>query len=217
LTGVLFILDKDLLTLVATDGFRLSRKKIHLKNEKAGRVIVPKSVLGEVQKLIQESSEVVFSVEDKDKQVLFGTGDTILTSRVIEGDFPDFEKIIPQSFSISVLTDKEDFLRAVKLASIFARESANIVKLRLGKDFIGVFAESSASGSQETKVDAKVEGDLGQGFEIAFNYRFLEEFLHSSGGEDVGIEFTTSDKAGVFKDLSDTDHLHLIMPVRLQG
>ncbi len=217
LTGVLFILDKSVFTIVATDGFRLSKKKISLKSEKEGRVIVPKNALNELLKLTQESSELLFAIEEKDKQVLFGSEDTIITSRVIEGDYPDFEKIIPRDFGISVHLDKEEFLRAVKLASIFARESANIVKLKLLKDSVDILAESGSSGSQETKVDAKVEGDIGGGFEIAFNYRFLEEFLHSVSGDEVRMEFTTVTAAGVFKDTTDSSYLHLIMPVRIQG
>jgi DNA polymerase-3 subunit beta len=143
-------------------------------------------------------------------------GDVILSSRLLEGEYPDFEKIIPKSTSITVRLDKEEFLRAVKLASIFAREAANIVKLKLFKDVVKVLAESSASGSQETDVEAKVEGEV-KDFEIAFNYRFLEEFLHSVTGDEVKMEFTTVDKAGVFTDSSDKDYLHLIMPVRVQS
>ncbi len=217
LTGVLLILEKSALTLVATDGFRLSRKKISLKSEKSGRVIVPKGVLNELLRLTEESDEVLLDINDKEKQIVFGLESAVLTSRLIEGDYPDFEKIIPASSSIKISLDKEEFLRAVKLASIFARESANIVKLKIQKDYIKVLAESSASGSQEAKVDAKVEGDTGKDFEIAFNYHFLEEFLHSVLSDEVKMELTTSTTAGIFRDSGDSSYLHLIMPVRVQG
>ena len=105
-------------------------------------------------------------------------------------------------------------MRAVKLASIFARESANIVKIKVSKDNINVSAESSAAGSQETKVDARVESTE-KGFEIAFNYRFVEEFLHSAIGEEVRIEFNSVSAPGVFTDTSDQSYLHLIMPVKI--
>ena len=71
----------------------------------------------------------------KEKQVIFGLGDVILSSRLLEGEYPDFEKIIPKSSNISVRLDKEEFLRAVKLASVFARESANIIKIKLSKNY----------------------------------------------------------------------------------
>lgn len=222
LTGVLLILDGGILILVATDGFRLSQKKIKISSQKENldkqKIVIPKGVLAELGRSLDGVSEVQLEIQEKDKQVLFGLGDVVLSSRLLEGDYPDFEKIIPKSSLINVRLDKEDLLRAVKLASIFARESANIVKLKLSKDSISVLAESSASGSQETKVEAKIESggsNPESGFEISFNFRFLEELLHSIKGEEVKMEFTTNDKAAVFTDPSDSEYLHLIMPVRV--
>ncbi len=216
LTGVLFIWGKGDLTLVATDGFRLSQKKIKIQGAKEGtRIILPKLILSEIQRT-DEGDEILINVREKEKQAVFGIGNVILSSRLLEGEYPDFEKILPKSSSIKVLLDKEELLRAVKLASIFARDAANIVKIKLEGNSVKVFAESSASGSQETRVEAKIEG-AGKDFEIAFNYRFLEEFLHSVTGEEIKMEFSTADKAGVFTDTSDSSYLHLIMPVKIQG
>lgn len=224
LTGVLFLFGKGSLSLVATDGFRLSRKTFSLKSENfSGKnVVIPKSVLGEISRVISKDGEILLGVQEKEKQVIFGIGDTVLTSRLLEGEYPDFEKIIPKSSSTKVLLDKEEFARAVKLASIFARESANIIKIKVLKDSINVSAESSAAGSQETKVDAKVESgssNLESGknpFEIAFNYHFVEEFLRSVAGEEVKMEFLSVSSPGVFTDTSDPSYLHLIMPVKIQ-
>jgi DNA polymerase-3 subunit beta len=119
-----------------------------------------------------------------------------------------------------VLLDKEEFARAVRLASIFARDAANMVKIKVSKDGIKISGESGNSGSQETEVEAKVEDPekvTRAEWEIAFNYRFLEDFLHSVKGEEVEMGFTTPDKAGVFTDTSDKNYLHLIMPVKIQG
>ena len=226
LTGVLLVLDKESATLVATDGFRLSRKVLSLNTQKnktsAQKIVIPKGILGELGRISDEIESVEMEIQEKEKQVIFGLGDVILSSRLLEGEYPDFEKIIPKSSNISVRLDKEEFLRAVKLASVFARESANIVKLSLLKDSVKVLAESGTSGNQEMEVEAKVENpesSSGSAKEwvISFNYRFLEEFLHSVMGEEVKMEFTTTDKAGVFTDTSDPDYLHLIMPVRVQG
>ncbi len=220
LTGVLMIFDKRSVTLVATDGFRLSQKRVLLKIQKSDpgtkRVVVPKGVLGEVGRSLEGASELQLEIQEKEKQIIFGLGDVVLSSRLLEGEYPDFEKIIPKSSSISVRLNKEDFLRAVKLASIFAREAANITRLKLSKDSVTVLAESGSSGSQETEIEAKIDGDV-KDFEIAFNYRFLEEFLHSVTGEEVKMEFTTVDKAGIFTDSADSNYLHLIMPVRVQS
>jgi DNA polymerase-3 subunit beta len=218
LTGVLLIIGTSSLIFVATDGFRLSQKRIKIGTQKdlqgQQKIVIPKGVLAELGRSLDEVSEVQLEIQEKEKQVIFGLNDVVLSSRLLEGDYPDFEKIIPKNSSINVRLDKEDFLRSVKLASIFAREAANIVKLKLSKDSIKVLAESSTSGSQETQVEAKTEGEL-KDFEISFNFRFLEEFLHSTKGDEIKMEFTTVDKAGVFTDSSDPDYLHLIMPVRV--
>ncbi len=216
LTGVLFIWGKNELTLVATDGFRLSRKTLKIGEGKPlPQAVLPKLVLSELSRL-GDGDEILFYQEQKEKQVVFGVGGVVLSSRLLEGDYPDYAKIIPKESDLKVLVDKEEFLRAIKLASVFAREAANIVKLRMGEGSIKVSAESSAAGSQETKIDAKIEGKT-DGFEIAFNYRFLEEFLTSIKGEEAKMEFSGPDRAGVFADSSDSSYLHLIMPVKLQS
>lgn len=217
LTGVLFTLADKSLTMVATDGFRLSKKIISLKNYEGEKktVVIPKGVLAEAGRGVFDTDDIYFDLEETDKQVTFGIGDTILTSRLLEGEYPDFEKIIPKGSNIKISLDKDEFLRAVKLASIFARESANVVKIKALKDSVKVFAESGAAGSQETKVDAKIEKEGSEEFEIAFNFRFLEDFLHSVTGEEISMEFTNSTAAGVFRDTTDSGYLHLIMPVKI--
>lgn len=218
LTGVLFVWSKEELSLVATDGFRLSQKKVSLKEQKKGKtpqkIVVPKNVLNEVSRLGEEDEKLLFDSQENEKQVMFGNDSVVLTSRLLDGDYPDFEKIIPKNSNLKVLVDKEEFLRAVKLSSIFAREAANIIKMKVLGDGIEITAESGQSGNQKTKVDAKVEG-VTKDFEIAFNYRFLEEFLHSVVGEEIKMEFSTTMAAGVFTDSSDPSYLHLIMPVRV--
>ena len=217
LTGVLFILKNNSLSLVATDGFRLSRRVVSLKDYKGEdkTVVIPKSILGEIIRGVFETDEILFNLEDSEKQVTFGLSDTVLASRLLEGEYPDFEKIIPKESNLKVTLDKEEFFRAVKLASIFARESANIVKIKILKDSIKISAESGQAGSQDTKVDAKVERTDSGDFEIAFNYKYLEDFLRSVSGEEIKIEFINQTSAGVFRDTSDSEYLHLIMPVKI--
>jgi len=217
LTGVLFLFQKGLLSLVATDGFRLSQKMLPLKEiAKSQKVIIPKGVLSELSRLGDNEEELLFQLKEKDNQVLFGFPDVVLSSRVLEGEYPDFEKIIPKSSAIKLRVDKEELLRAIKLSSVFARDSANIVKLSLGPDAVKLSAESSQSGSQETLVDAKIEGGT-KDFEIAFNYKFLEDVLRALKGEEVLMGFSNSASPGVFLDPKDSDYLHLIMPVKIQG
>lgn len=212
LTGVLMMLGDDL-TMVSTDGFRLSRKKLKIKSKKKDSFILPKTALSEVSRLSNED-DVEFAFEKDDKQIIFGMNDTVLASRIIEGEFPDFDRIIPDDSKISVNVDKQEMDRAVRLASVFARESANVVKVTVNKDSLNFSAESSSSGSQEGSVDAKVDG-LDKEMTIAFNYRFLEDLTGSIKGESVDINLNDPDSPGVFLDPEDKDFLHLIMPVKI--
>ncbi|MGD0523382.1 MAG: DNA polymerase III subunit beta [Candidatus Microgenomates bacterium] len=220
LTGILFIFKKDKLVLVATDGFRLSQKAIPVKIEgEVETLVLPKFAISEISRLAGEDEEILLNYKKTDNQAVFGFSDTILSSRVLQGDYPDYERIIPKSSAVKIAVDKEEMLRAVKLASVFARDSANIVKIKVGKDTLGFSAESSTSGSQKNKIDAKVEwkGSVVEDFEIAFNYHFIEEFLHAVSGEEVSIEFSSESTPGVFGDPTDPTFLHLIMPVKIQS
>ena len=219
LTGVLLIFEPGKLTFVATDGFRLSKKQINIKSLKSPtgikNLILPKNSLSELSRLSSESEEIKLSLKEGESQVVFGVGDSVLSSRIIDGEFPDFEKIIPKETITKITLDKEELLRAVKLASVFARDAANVVKITVGKDTVNVSAESSQSGSQEMQVDAKVEGET-KNLKIAFNYRFLEDFLNAVKADDVQIELGGSNSPGIFTDPKDPNFLHLIMPVRIQ-
>src|SRR3990167_2236609 len=147
-----------------TADFPVVPQKIDAKDA----ISLPKAVLVEASRLSSEGEDVLFGYKESENQAVFGFSDTVLSSRVLEGEFPDFEKIMPKETSLSVELDKEDFLRAVKLSAVFARESANIVKLVFSKNNAKISAESPSSGSQETEIEAKTEGS---GVEIAFNYR----------------------------------------------
>jgi len=217
LTGVLFIFRKEGITLVSTDGFRLSQREIKVKTSgKLEKMILPKNVLGELVRLSSDEEEIRFSYKESESQVIFSLNNSILASRVIEGEFPDFEKIIPDKSMYKIHLDKEELLRAVKLASVFARESANMIKVKIKKDSLQVSAESSQSGSQEAKVDAKVEGIKdSKGFDIAFNYRFIEDFLQTVDSDEILLEFSSENAPGVFTEKKDSNYLHLVMPVRM--
>lgn len=215
LTGVLAILRGSELLFVATDGFRLSQVKIKIPEVKEETVILPKSSLSELPRLIGESDAVDVQIKKTENQVLFGVANGVLATRTIEGEFPAFEKIIPKESLYKVNLSKDDLLRSVKLASVFARDSANVIKLEVEKGSVGFYAESARSGKQHSKIDAKVLTEGNEKLTIAFNYRFLEEFLQVVEGESVDLSFTDANAPGVFMDPKDPNFLHIIMPVRI--
>lgn len=211
LTGVLFMFTKKSLILVATDGFRLSQKTITLDEVLPdNKFILPKNSLMEIMRLKSED-KISFQAREGESQVVFGAGDAVLASRLIEGTFPDFEKIIPKDSQIRVSLDKQEFLKAIKAASVYARDVSNVVKLKVGKTSLKVSSQSDRSGEGEAQVNAKVEGGE---IEVSYNYRYLEEYLSSTQGDNIILELSDTKTAGVFRDETDKSYLHIIMPIK---
>jgi DNA polymerase-3 subunit beta len=210
LGGVLMIFDETL-SLVASDGFRLSKKSVNLKTKLNTKLIIPKNALSEVLKIAGDTNKLGLDINEKEKQILLALDDTVIASRLVEGEYPPFEKIIPTSSSISVSLGKDEFRDAIKTASVFAREAANVITLHIGEDSLKISAESSRAGSQESVIPAKVDGPE---LSIPYNYRFIEEFLNVVKGESVVMKFNNTTSPGVFLDASDENFLHLIMPVK---
>lgn len=221
LSAVLIESKAESVQFVATDGFRLSLKKIKPlggKKKEVGTLLVPAKALIEAGKISSEKSEedktMGLTILKDGNQLVFGWEDITLVSRLIDGKFPPYEKIIPASFTTKAVFDREEFLKSIKVAAIFARESANIIKLKIGEQKIKISANTPQVGDNENEVEAKTEGGDN---EIAFNCRYLLEYLNSISGEQVELELTGPLAPGVFKVPGDTSFLHIIMPVRVQG
>lgn len=213
LAGVLLIFDSGTLSLVSSDGFRLSKKDISIKDKSQEKIILPKSVLVEVGKISGGIESLSLSFNKDENQVVFSLDDIIVSSRLVDGEYPPFEKIIPESSSLKINVDKTELTSAVKTASVFARDASNIVKLHGEDEALFVSVESPKSGSQESTVVAKVDGPA---IDILYNFRYLEDFLSVAAGESVELRFNSPTAAGVFIDSADEGYLHLIMPVKSQ-
>lgn len=214
LTGVKVIADEEETRLVATDGYRLSVKRVSLSTQKLSGVIIPARALSEVVKLsLEEKEEKTIRMGlAGDKQAGFVVGETTLLTRLLDGEYPNFERIIPKTFTTRALIEKEPFLRAVRSAAIFARDNANIVRLSLDKQKIVVSANAPLVGENKIEIEAKIDGDGG---EIAFNSRFLVDFLTNFPEDEFLFEMTGALNSGVFKPVKDDSYLHIIMPVRV--
>ena len=216
LTGVKIIKRDDSIIFAATDGYRLSVKKTTLKLKEDLDILVPAKALGEVMKVCAEEKETkeVYLLKPAEAQLSFVVGDTEIRTRLIDGEYPNFEKIIPTKHNTRVLLDKDSLLRAVKSAAVFARDSANIIRFHIENQTVTVTANTPQVGEDEIEVEAKVDGEGG---DMAFNSRFLLEFLTNFPEEEVMFEMTGSLNPGVFKPVKDDTFLHIIMPVRVQG
>lgn len=222
LTGVLLTIREGKLVLAATDGYRLSFKKMEetkgieeVKEFKKG-LIIPGRTLVEVTKIITNQDQergIGLTITSNSNQVIFSSNEAEVVSRLIEGSFPEFEKIIPEKGTTKVIMETENLMRAVRTASIFARESANIVRLKIGKSGVTVSANAPQLGDNMVGVEAKVEGEENK---IAFNSRYLLDFLNVISAEQISLEMTSPLNPGIFAPLGDKSFLHIIMPVRVQ-
>lgn len=220
LTGLyLFIKETDL-SLVATDGYRLSLKtlpirvKLEPENQLGKGLIVPARSFQEAARIAaEEGDKVEFYFTPDSNQLIFLIGEAEVVTRLIEGKFPDFEKIIPSGGKVKVLLETEEFLRVVKIAAIFARESANIVRFQLKKEGVEVSANAAQVGENKSLVETKVEGGEDK---IAFNSRYLLDFLSVVGSDSFTLKMTGPLNPGVFRPEKDDSFLHIIMPVRVQ-
>lgn len=216
LTGVKFQPIEGGLLLAATDGYRLSVKRIEGDVEITSNMIVPARALMDVVHIVKEdktTTPVTLSLGD-DGQLGFSVGDTDIYTRLIEGEFPNFEKIIPKTATTTATIARESLLRAIKSAAIFARDNANIVKLHIAGSTLTIAANTPQVGQNSVDVDISLSGGEA---DIAFNSRFLLDFFANFEEEQVVFEMTGTLNPGVFHPINDETYLHIIMPVRVQG
>lgn len=214
LSGVLVRREAGGFLLVATDGFRLSLRHYRLSDTKVSTqksFIVPARVFRELLSIKEEKKETQIFIAGGSNQIVFQQGETLLVGRLIEAEFPNFEKIIPSDFSLSVTFDREEMQKAVRICSIFAKGSANIVKFHLQKDHITVSSQSPSVGENRVDVDASLAGEEN---EIAFNVKYLSDLFSNLSDNDLVFEMTGPLNPGVFKIKRDDSFLHLIMPIR---
>ncbi len=214
LTGVLLSQGEDGIDFVATDGFRLSLTRLAGKKilENGERLILPARVIQEVIGL-KATSKIEMFVYQKANQVIFETDDVTLVGRLISGDFPNYERVIPKSSKTKIVVDHDDFVQKIKLSSVFARDAANIIRLKVEDGKIKVFAKTSGLGEGEVLLDGEKTGEDN---EIAFNVKFLSDLLRNVNGKTVSLELSSPVEPAIFKTDNDKNFLHIIMPVRVQ-
>jgi len=222
LTGVDARFEGDLLTLAAADGFRLAVYKLPLVTPVSEpiEVIVPARTLSELNRLITDGGEQVsITVNPNKGQVLFRFKDAELISQLVQGSFPQYSQLIPQSYSSRAAVDVAEFLRAAKTASIFAHDSSGIVRLvvsagaELTPGKMTISARSEEIGDDVGEVDAVVEGEEAK---IAFNGRYLIDVLSVLRESQVALETTNPSSPGVIRPVGVDNYIHVIMPMFVQ-
>ncbi len=220
LQGVSLTVNGTDITMAATDGFRISVRKAILSNpiQKALKIIIPARALSELARVATDGEQSVSMVVPSARgQVVFRTRDTELVSQLIDGNFPDYNAIVPRSFKTRTVAATGGMLESCRQVEVIARDGSNIVQLaiqpREGQPGQVEFsAQSEETGASENKVDATIDGIP---LRIAFNVRFLREVLEVIKSPNVALETNANNTPGVIRPVGDDQYVHVIMPMHL--
>lgn len=210
LTGVLFQTVDGVLYAAATDSYRLAEKRLTKLKEEV-KLLIPATALHDVLRIINDFEGDITVVHD-DQQVQFRAGDVELVARLIEGNYPDYRKLIPATFATTATMSRSELVNITKVSSLFARESAGsiVVSVDEPSESIWIHAVASQLGENNAtlKVDAKGSGS------ITLNSRYLLDALQAMDAKTVRIGFNGKLEAVMLTDGDTDDYLHIIMPLK---
>jgi DNA polymerase III subunit beta len=208
LTGVYFHTARGEVVAVATDSYRLAEHKLG-KNRSSVNFLVPGSAAQDLLRIISDADKEV-NVTHDDQQVLFQVGDVTLVARLIEGNYPDYRKLIPNKFATVAKLARGDFANITKVSALFARESAGSITIKVEDKKVSINAIASQLGENTAAADAEVKGSG----EVTLNSRYLIDALNAFGGEQVEFCFNGKLEPCILRSSDDPKYLHLIMPLR---
>jgi DNA polymerase-3 subunit beta len=211
LTGVLMRFEPGRLVMAATDSYRLSVKETPLESSAPElEAIVPARALAELGRIAQTGELLELGVHEN--QVVFGTGDAWLTSRRIDGQFPNYKQLVPETFEYEVTLPREELLDVVRRVAVMAQRNSPL-RLRFGEGELTVSAQTQDVGEARESLPVEFGGEP---LEIGFNAEFLRDGIESVAGEQVRLKLISPLRPGLIQGETD-DFQYLIMPIRLAG
>ncbi len=208
LTGVYFHTFENKLYAVATDSYRLAEKQL-MKAPGDVKLLIPASAMQDLLRILGDHDEEVEVTHD-DQQVLFKVGDVELVARLIEGNYPDYRKLIPENFATSATLKRAELVNITKVSSLFARESAGSITINVEKDQVNIHSIASQLGENTSSATAEVVGEGS----ITINSRYLLDSLNVLSGDTVTFGFNGKLEASLLQDPKEPDYLHIIMPLK---
>lgn len=214
LTGGLFKITEGKLEVVATDTYRLALQSVMLDGvgDVSRSAIVSRRALTELVRILDGGSDEPVQVAIGDSQIEFKVGRITLGSRLIEGQFVNYPKVIPASFERRVIANQKELHSALQRALIVAREDANRVVLKTEGGSLKITAASQDVGQAEESIPVTVEGDEA---EIAFNARYMLDMLDAVGGGEIVMELSGPLNSGALKPQGDDNYLYVLMPMQI--
>ncbi len=210
LTGVYFHSNGSQVIAAATDSYRLAEYKLG-KSKSPVNFLLPASAANDLLRIINDTDKEVLVTHD-DQQVLFQAGDVTLVARLIEGNYPDYRKLIPTKFTTTASLKRADFINITKVSSLFARESAGSITVKVDKAAkqVSINAVASQLGENTATAPAVVAG----GGEVTLNSRYLIDALGAFSSEEVEFCFNGKLEPCIIRSASEPEYLHLVMPLR---
>jgi DNA polymerase-3 subunit beta len=210
LTGLLFHTVDGVLYIAATDSYRLAEKRLAAITQEV-KLLIPATALHDVLRIINDYSGDVLVTND-DQQVQFRAGDVELVARLIEGNYPDYRKLVPAAFATTATLSRAEFVNITKVSSLFARENAGSIVVSVDEPSESIWIHSVASQLGENNATAKVTAS-GTGA-ITLNSRYLLDGLQAMDGKQVTLGFNGKLEAAMLSDPESDDYLHIIMPLK---
>lgn len=212
LSGVLFVSDAHETTMVATDGHRLAHIRRPVSIGKSLRLIVPRKALDEVGRFAADSDSQEVSLAALETHVVFQRDSAVLVTRLIEGQFPDYEGVIPKEFTRRARLDHERLLRALRRVSLLSNEKTKPVRIEFERDTLTLRSNTPEMGEAVEQIPAEYDGEA---MVMGLNARYMLEALAVMDHEQVVLELNDPLSPGVMRPADDEQYFYVIMPMRV--
>lgn len=222
ISSVYLRMESDQVKFISTDSFRLAHKtlfissenlkdKIKINYQKSQNIIIPLRTAGEILRILGDKNiDIKISIDEN--QILFDMGDIQLISRLIEGNYPDYEAIIPKSSETMCYLSRNDLEEVVKLSSCFSSRLNEVaLKTNSGKSHLEVFSTNNEVGDHRAKINSEIKGN---DVDIIFNWRYLLDGLRNINSDEIVLGFNGDQKPAVIKPVQNADFFYILMPIR---
>ena len=216
LSGIVCDINGEVLEIASTDGNRLARvrEKITNKENKVKQLIIPAKTLFELMKITSYMDDETVKLYLEKSKITIKTEKTTMISRILEGQYPKYNQLIPNESPKEAVVPVSAFSSAIDRVSIMVNEKTSIVKFEFIDNTLKLSGDSPEAGNSQDEIDIQY---MGEPLTIAFNYKFVLEFLKIVESEEIAVQLNTPLSATVFAPCNDEDYIYLVMPVQLRG
>ncbi|WP_425449240.1 DNA polymerase III subunit beta [Dethiothermospora halolimnae] len=213
LTGALLEISNNSATLVALDGYRLAVKKVSINCNEDIKVVIPGKSLNELSKILEDDENDI-NIKFTKGHIIFNLGDTVISSRLLEGQFLNYKDIIRNEYNSKVVVNTNDIKQSIERASLLVKEGKNnLIKFSVSDDKM-LITSNSEIGNVHEEVPIKLEGN---DVEIAFNSKYILDGIRVIDSKEIIMNFVSDINPCIINPTEDNKYTYLILPVRLPG